>query len=138
MIIYDLKCDQGHTFEGWFQDRENWLLQNSQNLVACPVCNSTKIDIVPSSITIMGTEARVENKPRSKEISPLAALKMLQQYVDKNFEDVGDKFAEVALNMHHGNEENRNIKGTSTPEEEKSLKEEGVQFIKIPSVKLDS
>ena len=138
MIIYDLKCDQGHTFEGWFQDRENWLLQNSQNLVACPVCNSTKIDIVPWSITIMGTEARVENKPRSKEISPLAALKMLQQYVDKNFEDVGDKFAEVALNMHHGNEENRNIKGTSTPEEEKSLKEEGVQFIKIPSVKLDS
>jgi len=138
VIIYDLKCDQGHTFEGWFQDRENWLLQNSQNLVACPVCNSTKIDIVPSSITIMGTEARVENKPRSKEISPLAALKMLQQYVDKNFEDVGDKFAEVALNMHHGNEENRNIKGTSTPEEEKSLKEEGVQFIKIPSVKLDS
>jgi hypothetical protein len=140
VIIYDLKCEQGHTFEGWFQDRENWILQNSRNLVACPVCNSTKIDIVPSSITIMGKDkdTRAENKSQSKEMSPLAALKMLQQYVNKNFEDVGDKFAEVALNMHYGNEENRNIKGTSTPEEEKNLKEEGVKFIKIPSVKLDS
>ena len=140
MIIYDLKCEQGHTFEGWFQDRENWILQKSQNLVACPVCNSTKIDIVPSSITIMGKDkdTRAENKSQNKEVSPLHALKMLQHYVDKNFEDVGDKFAEVALNMHYGNEENRNIKGTSTPEEEKNLKEEGVKFIKIPSVKLDS
>ncbi|MGB5217540.1 MAG: DUF1178 family protein [Smithella sp.] len=140
MIIYDLKCEQGHTFEGWFQDRENWILQNSRSLVSCPVCNSTKIDIVPSSITIMGKDkdTRAENKSQSKEMSSLAALKMLQQYVNKNFEDVGDKFAEVALNMHYGNEENRNIKGTSTPEEEKNLKEEGVKFIKIPSVKLDS
>ena len=140
MIIYDLKCEQGHTFEGWFQDRENWILQNSRSLVSCPVCNSTKIDIVPSSITIMGKDkdTGAENKSQSKEMSPLATLKMLQQYVNKNFEDVGDKFAEVALNMHYGNEENRNIKGTSTPEEEKNLKEEGVKFIKIPSVKLDS
>lgn len=83
-------------------------------------------------------DTRTENKSQNKEVSPLHALKMLQQYVDKNFEDVGDKFAEVALNMHYGNEENRNIKGTSTPEEEKNLKEEGVTFIKIPSVKLDS
>ena len=140
MIIYDLKCEQGHTFEGWFQDRKNWILQKSRNLIACPVCNSTKVDIVPSSITIMGKDkdTRTENKSQKKEVSPLHTLKMLQQYVDKNFEDVGDKFAEVALNMHYGNEENRNIKGTSTPEEEKNLKEEGVQFIKIPSVKLDS
>jgi hypothetical protein len=138
VIIYDLKCEKGHAFEGWFKDRETWIAQNSQNLVACPVCNSTHIEITPSSITIMGKDSQDENKSRHKEISSAATLKMLKQYIDKNFEDVGDKFAEIALKIHYGDEENRNIKGTSTPEEEKNLKEEGVKFIKIPSFKMDS
>ncbi len=138
MIIYDLKCENGHTFEGWFKDRETWVAQNSQKLVACPICNGTRVEIVPSSITIMGKNTRSENKLPNKEISPAAALRMLHQYIDKNFEDVGDQFAEVALKIHYGEEEKRNIKGTSTAEEEENLKEEGVQFIKIPTIKLDS
>lgn len=138
MIIYDLKCDKGHSFEGWFKDRETCIAQNSRNLVSCPVCNSTQIDIVPSSITIMGKDSRVEKKSQIKEISPVAALKMLHQYIDKNFEDVGDKFAEIALKIHYGDEEKRNIKGTTTHQEEENLNEEGVQFIKIPLLKMDS
>lgn len=138
MIIYDLKCENGHSFEGWFLDRETWLAQNSQKLVSCPVCNSLNVDIMPSSITIMGKDSRADNKSQNKEVSPANALKMLHQYIDKNFEDVGDKFAEVALKIHSGDEEKRNIKGTSTPQEEENLKEEGVQFIKIPLLKMDS
>ena len=138
MIIYDLKCENGHAFEGWFKDRENFVLQHSKKLVSCPICNSSGVEIVPSSITIMGKESRTENKSRSKELSGMGALKMLHQYIDKNFEDVGDQFAEVALKIHYGEEEKRNIKGTSTAEEEENLKEEGVQFIKIPTIKLDS
>jgi hypothetical protein len=138
MIIYDLKCEKGHRFEGWFKDRQAWTLQNSQKLVSCPVCNSSNIEIIPSSITIMGKDSRVENKFQNKELSPVNALKMLHQYIDKNFEDVGDKFAEVAIKIHYGDEKKRNIKGTSTPQEEENLKEEGVQFIKIPLLKMDS
>ncbi len=138
MIIYDLKCEKGHTFEGWFKDRENFVLQHSRQLVACPVCNSSRIEIVPSSITIMGKDSRSENKSQNKEISPAVGLRMLHQYIDKNFEDVGDKFAEVALKIHNGDETKRNIKGTSTPQEEENLKEEGVQFVKIPLIKMDS
>ncbi len=138
MIIYDLKCEQGHTFEGWFQDQQAWNLQKSQKLVSCPVCNSSNVEIVPSSITIMGKDSRAASKLQEKEISPIKALQVLHQYIDKNFEDVGDKFAEVALKIHCGEEEKRNIKGTTTPQEENSLKEEGVQFIKIPMLKMDS
>jgi hypothetical protein len=36
------------------------------------------------------------------------------------------------LKMHYGVAEQRNIRGTSSPEEEKTLKEEGIEFIKIP------
>jgi len=138
MIIYDLKCEKGHIFEGWFKDRDAWIMQNSRNLVSCPVCNSTHIEIIPSSITIMGKDSKMADKSQDKEISPAAALRMLHSYIDNNFEDVGDKFAEVALKIHYGDEEKRNIKGTSTPQEEENLKEEGVKFIKIPYPKMDS
>ncbi len=138
MIIYDLKCENGHAFEGWFKDRENFVMQNSKKLVSCPVCNSTHVDIIPSSITIMGNDSRFQKKSQNKEISPIAALRTLHQYIDKNFEDVGNKFAEIALKIHCGDEEKRNIKGTTTHQEEENLKEEGVQFIKIPLLKMDS
>ena len=138
MIIYDLKCEKGHTFEGWFKDQQTWTLQNSQKLVSCPVCNSSNIEMIPSSITIMGKNSRAAGKLQEKEISEAKALRILHQYIDNNFENVGNKFAEIALKIHYGDEEKRNIKGTSTPQEEENLKEEGVQFIKVPLLKMDS
>jgi hypothetical protein len=138
VIIYDLKCEKGHTFEGWFKDQQAWTLQNSQKLVSCPVCGSTNIEMVPFSITIMGKDSRAANKHQEKEITPAGALRMLHHYINNNFDDVGDKFAEIALKIHYGDEEKRNIKGTSTPQEEENLKEEGVQFIKVPFLKMDS
>ncbi len=137
MIIFDLKCNNGHKFDGWFKDRQSFIEQNLQKLVSCPVCSSCSIEIVPSSVAIMSKDARSTGK-MEKEISPLKALKALQQYIDKNFEDVGNNFAEVALKIHYGEEESRNIRGTTTSQEEKNLKEEGVDFIKIPIPKMDS
>jgi len=138
VIIYDLKCEKGHTFEGWFKDQQTWTFQNSQKLVSCPVCNSSNIEMIPSSITIMGKDSRTAGRLQEKEISEAKALRMLHQYIDNNFEDVGNKFAEIALKIHYGDEEKRNIKGTSTSQEEENLKEEGVQFIKVPLLKMDS
>jgi len=138
VIIYDLKCEKGHTFEGWFKDRQAWILQNSQKLVSCPVCNSSSVEIIPSSITIIGKDSRTADKKQESELSVAKTMKILHQYIDNNFEDVGNKFAETALKIHYGDEEKRNIKGTSTPQEEENLKEEGVQFIKISLPKMDS
>jgi hypothetical protein len=138
VIIFDLKCENGHKFDGWFKDRLAFDEQSSQNLVICPACNSPRVDIFPSSITIIGNDSRSANKPGEKEISPGKALQVLQEYINKNFEDVGSEFAEVALKIHYGEEEKRNIKGTTTAQEEDNLKEEGVQFIKIPIPKMDS
>ena len=138
MIIYDVKCENGHKFEGWFKDRQAWIEQNAQRLICCPVCNSSSVEIAPSSIAIMGKESKTAAKHQDKDISPNQALQWLQQYIGSNFEDVGSKFTEVALKIHYGDEEKRNIKGTTTPQEEATLKEEGVSFIKIPLPKMDS
>jgi hypothetical protein len=53
-------------------------------------------------------------------------------YVEKNFDNVGSEFANEALKMHYGVKEPRNIRGTSTEQEEKTLKDEGIDFLKIP------
>ena len=135
MIIYDIKCENGHTFEGWFKDRQAWIEQNAGRLVCCPVCNSSSVEIAPSSLTIMGKDSK---PPRNKDVSRGQVLQSLHRYLENNFEDVGSKFAEVALKIHAGDEERRNIKGTTTPREETVLKEEGVSFIKISLPKMDS
>jgi hypothetical protein len=89
-------------------------------------------------MTIMGKDSRVAGKAKEKELSPAKALQLLHNYIDKNFDDVGNKFAEVALKIHCGEEEKRNIRGITTSQEEESLKEEGVQFFKIPLPKMNS
>jgi len=137
VIIYDLRCEQGHKFEGWFQNRLAFEKQREDKLISCPVCGSTETEIVPSSLTVVGKEDRGEKK-KEIEITPMQALKMLYDYVEKNFQDVGDKFAEVAIRMHYGEEEERNIRGTTTKEEEEELRAEGVVFFKIPVPKFDS
>ena len=44
MIKYNLKCDKDHNFDAWFSDSSNFDKQNKKKLVACPQCNSTKIE----------------------------------------------------------------------------------------------
>jgi hypothetical protein len=138
VIIYDLKCEKGHKFEGWFQDRTAFEDQKVQKLVACPICGGCDVEMVLPSLAVVGKEGAEHKRGQDVEISPIKALHVLHEYLDKNFDDVGDKFAEVALKMHRGEEERRNIKGTSTRAEEDVLKEDGVQFIKVPVPKFDS
>jgi hypothetical protein len=63
--------------------------------------------------------------------------KAVVDYLNTNFEDVGTQFTKEALKIHYGVEEKRNIRGVSTPEEEKVLREEGVEFFKIPKLDPD-
>ena len=44
MIRYALACDQGHSFESWFQNSAAYDKQAKRALVACPVCGSAKVE----------------------------------------------------------------------------------------------
>ena len=137
MIIYDLQCRDGHKFEGWFKDRGAFDEQRMQKLIACPVCGTAETVLIPSSVAVRGRDSRSAAATMQNGEPPLKLLRALQEYVHKNFDNVGDKFAEVALRIHHGEEESRNIRGTATGSEEETLKEEGVQFSKMPLPKFD-
>jgi hypothetical protein len=138
VIIYDLKCRNGHKFEGWFKDRTAFEEQKADRLIACPVCKSTDAEVVPSSVAIMGRDSSPAAQKPAEGVSPLKTLKEFQEYIQKNFDNVGGKFAEVALRIHQGEEEGRNIRGTTTQSEEETLREEGVAFIKLPLPEYDA
>jgi hypothetical protein len=132
MIAYDLQCTNGHTFEGWFEDRNAYLDQQKKSLIACPVCNDTSVDIVPSTFAIKSSQS---SRPPQLSAEEAALQKISQEaveFVEKNFDNVGCDFAKEALKIHYGASEPRNIRGVSTKDEEKTLKDEGIQFFKIP------
>jgi len=138
VIVYDLKCKEGHKFEGWFQDRKAFEEQKTKALIACPVCGKTDVSLIPCSVQVMGRENHASREKMEAQASPQKILREIQEYIQKNFDDVGDKFAEVALRIHHGEEDKRNIQGTTTQSEEEHLREEGVRFIKLPLPKFDA
>ena len=55
----------------------------------------------------------------------------LTRYVEKNFENVGTGFAREALKIHYGASAPKNIRGVTTPEEDKLLDKEGVPVVKF-------
>lgn len=130
MIVFDLQCSNGHPFEGWFKDSQAYEEQMEKLLVACPVCRSTAVSKIPSTFAIKSSHSPSEAPPSREEMAKLG--KKLAEFVDKNFDDVGCDFAREALKIHYGAVEPRNIRGVSTEDEEKTLKEEGVQFFKFP------
>lgn len=137
MIAYDLQCVEGHSFEGWFEDRRAYEAQKKKALIACPVCNSTSIARVPSTFAIKSSNPLKEFSDQQADLEHLENIgKKIVDFVEKNFDDVGADFAKEALKMHYGVSKARNIRGVSTKEEEKTLKEEGVQFFKVPVPKV--
>jgi hypothetical protein len=136
MMVLDLQCANEHFFEGWFSNSEAFYSQKEAGEIRCPVCEDNQINQVLSPVAI-------KRSPRfSKEEEGVdSAIKQIQdfyKFIENNFEEVGTDFTKEALKMHYGVTDKRNIRGTSTTEEEKLLKEEGVEFHKIPFPKKEN
>jgi hypothetical protein len=132
MIAFDLQCENGHTFEGWFESSKAFDEQKKRSLVSCPVCNTISVSKSLSSFGIIKSSLSSE-KVQIDQQSVLKKIgKKFIDFIEKNFDDVGVDFTKEALKIHYGVTEPRNIKGVSTQEDEKLLKEEGIDFIKIP------
>ena len=132
MIAYDLQCANGHHFEGWFEDSQAYQDQNKKGLIACPVCNDTAVSKIPSTFAIKSSQPNAAGLPAAQLAQIERINRDVVEFVEKNFDNVGCDFAKEALKIHYGAAEPRNIRGVSTEEEEKVLKEEGVSFIKLP------
>ena len=59
-------------------------------------------------------------------------LNKLQEFVEKNCEYVGEKFAQEARNIHYDKKKSKGIYGKATPEQTNELIEEGIDVATIP------
>ncbi|MDU0342970.1 DUF1178 family protein [Bosea rubneri] len=158
MIRYALICDNGHGFESWFASSSGFDEQARRGLVACPFCDSIKIErgvMAPAvARTDRGPRPAEQAEPAEapaaaapatpapapvalmgdKEVAFRAMLTALHEHVAKNAEHVGPRFAEEALKIHHGESEGRAIYGEATAEDAKMLNEEGVDFLPLPKL----
>jgi hypothetical protein len=155
MIRYSLICNADHGFEGWFRSSADFEGQSKRGLVSCPVCGSTDVTrglMAPAVQTSRGKAERREPvaalpsapgeaephgrqpvmvpDPAQKEL--LEALRELRRKVTENADYVGDRFADEARRMHHGETEHRGIYGEATAEETRALAEEGIEFHQLP------
>jgi hypothetical protein len=140
MIIFDMECEYGHVFEGWFATAEDCDGQLQGGLLTCPVCGTVRVARVPSTFGIVSQAGeRAEREPApSKEVAGALLARKMAEFMRQNFDNVGSDFAKEALKIHYGAAEPRNIRGTSTAEEEKMLDSEGVTYMKVPVPRDDS
>jgi hypothetical protein len=138
VIIYDLKCKNNHEFEGWFNDRAAFEQQQEQFLITCPVCGEAGAEMVLPAPSIRTRNMKASDTGGNASLSPLKAMQQMHAFIEKHFDDVGEAFAETAMKIHDGEEEAKNIRGVTTPEEEDRMREKGIPFFKIPVVKYDS
>jgi hypothetical protein len=157
MIRYALRCERDHTFESWFQDSAAYDQQVKRKLVSCPVCESVAIEKAIMAPRIVGKKGRERAEPAEQAAAPAAAaaapaaaaaeatplvmtqerelrakLKELRDHIVKNADNVGDHFPNEARKMHYGEIEHRPIYGEASPEEAKSLIDEGVEVSPLP------
>lgn len=151
MIRYALICDAAHEFESWFASSASFEDQAKRGFVSCPVCNSAKVERAVMSPNVARTDLGPKSPAPAVEASAPAAappapvalmsekeqafremVTALHRHVSENAEHVGQRFADEALKIHHGEAEERAIYGEATPDDARMLHEEGVEFLPLP------
>jgi len=157
MKVLDLRCANGHGFEGWFASDDDYMAQNGRGLVACPLCTDQVISRMPSAprLNLSGAKApRAESQPSQRGESQsgnaatatapassqtaLAPSDMQAMWLNAvrelmaRTEDVGQRFPEEARRIHYGESAQRGIRGQATPEERAALEDEGIETMAVP------
>ena len=136
MKVLDLRCANGHGFEGWFGSEDDFLDQNGRGLVECPLCANHVVSRLPSAPRLNLSGAR-EPTPTPAKAEPAAAdLQALWmqavRHAIANTDDVGERFAEEARRIHYGEADVRGIRGVASAEERHALHEEGIEVLALP------
>jgi hypothetical protein len=158
MIRFSLNCAKGHGFEAWFRNGDTYERQAKRGEVRCPDCGSTKVAkaIMAPAIARSGRRERAAPAAPDPAPNPAAApapapatppapapemhvagklreaLVEMRRFIEKNAEYVGPRFADEARKMHSGESDERSIYGEASDEEAEALKDEGIEFGRIP------
>jgi hypothetical protein len=152
MKVLNLQCIHQHSFEGWFASEDDYVGQLQTGMLACPLCGSTDVQKTLSAPRLNLKTSRQESRgataahpsnanapaPVSNAMSVPPALqaqwlKAMRAIVAQT-EDVGERFADEVRAMHHGDTDERAIRGKTTPDVAMELLEEGIDILPLPSL----
>lgn len=133
MKVLDLRCANGHRFEGWFASDEDFMEQNGGGLVECPLCADTLVTRMPSAprLNLSSPSPPAERVP-AQPADLQAAWVRAVRHVIANTEDVGERFAEEARRIHYGEADQRGIRGQASREDRQALQDEGIEVHPLP------
>ena len=136
MKVLNLRCANGHGFEGWFGSEEDFLGQNGRGLIECPMCSDRVVTRLPSAPRLNLSGAREPEAPRPAAEPAAADLQAMWMQAVREIlrqtEDVGERFVEEARRIHFGEAEERGIRGVASPEDRQALREEGIEVMALP------
>jgi hypothetical protein len=152
MKVLDLRCAHQHSFEGWFDSEEDYASQLARGLVSCPLCGDAAIQKMLSAPRLNLRASRQQapsqhtDEPSAAAVAGVAVghvapsselqarFLFAMREVMANTEDVGERFADQARAMHHGDMDARSIRGRTSPEVAMELIEEGISILPLPQL----
>ncbi|MCA6217399.1 DUF1178 family protein [Ideonella sp. B7] len=156
MKVWNLRCAHGHGFEGWFASEEDYVRQQEQGLLSCPLCGEAQVVRSPSAPRLNLSGAREMISPTgatppaatastggAASVTGETAVHPTSEQMQRIFlqavrsvmastEDVGERFPEEARRIHLGEAPSRGIRGQATPEEREELRDEGIEVFSLP------
>ena len=133
MIKYNLKCKRKHEFESWFSDSKEFEKLKSKKMIKCIFCKTESIEKSIMAPRVLSQEQKQNNQKSIKYIKKIQKdLLKMRNFVEKNFEYVGNNFPREVRNVYYDERKNKNIYGKATPEETQELEEEGIELTAIP------
>jgi len=105
MIRFNLKCDENHEFESWFQSGDAFDKLVATGMLSCPTCGSTAVSKSIMAPAVSTSSAVTAPQPTE------AALAALRKEVETKSDYVGDSFAREARAIHDGTKPDRSIYG---------------------------
>ena len=133
MIRYNLICKCRKTFESWFASSSEFDSLNKKKIIKCIYCNSSSVKkaVMAPRLTRKSNQILKKNKLQRDVKKQLTYFK---KYIEKNCEDVGERFPQEARNIHYDKKTSKGIYGKATPEETSELIEEGIDIYTLPWV----
>ncbi len=130
MIVFNIVCKEcSYSFEGWFENSNEFTKQKKRNLVLCPSCNSNKVN---KGLMAPNVGKKTNSKNQKIKTSLASNIKKLKKIIEKDFDYVGDKFTEEAKKIKYGESKDRSIYGEATLEQTKELLEEEIDITPLP------
>jgi hypothetical protein len=132
MIVFDLRCPDGHVFEAWFGSSRAYDDQRDAGHLVCPMCGATRIEKAVMAPAVAAKGNRAEPLPPAAMKQAMAALAAAQAKALESSEWVGSAFVTRARAMHSGDAPTTAIHGQASVAEAKALVAEGVPIAPLP------